>query len=57
MGSQLLEKTAPMAGKSWQPRHEPPRRNEEGHPSHLSSIYSGKKGRVGGEEPRNYAQM
>ena len=48
IGSQLLDETAPMAGKSWQPSHEPPRRREEGHPSHWYSIYSGKKGRVGG---------
>ena len=45
IGSQLLDETAPMAGKSWQPSHEPPRRREEGHPSHWYSIYSGKMGK------------
>ena len=34
IGSQLLDETAPMAGKSLQPSHEPLRRREEGHPSH-----------------------
>ena len=34
MGSQLLDETAPMASKSWQPSHNPPCRREEWHPSH-----------------------
>ena len=34
IGSQLLDETAPIASKSWQPSHEPPRRREEGHLSH-----------------------
>ena len=48
IGSQLLDETAPMAGKSWQPSHEPPRRREEGYPSHWYSIYSGKMGKGSG---------
>ena len=28
-----------MDDKSWQPSHEPPRRREEGYPSHIYSIY------------------
>jgi len=34
--------TAPMAGKSWQASHEPPRRRESRHPSHC--VNSGKEG-------------
>ena len=45
IGSQLLDETAPMAGQSWQPSHEAPRRREEGHSSHWCSIYSGEKGK------------
>ena len=48
IGSQFLDETAPMAGKSRQPNHESPHRREEGHPSHWYSIYSGKKGKGGG---------
>ena len=47
ISSQLLDETAPIAGKSWQPSHETPCRREEGHPSHWYSIYSGKKGKGG----------
>ena len=45
IGSQLLDETAPIAGKSWQPSHEPPCIREKGHPSHWYDIYSGKKGK------------
>ena len=52
IGSQLLDETAAMAGKSWQPSLEPPCRREEGHPSHIYSIYSEKKGKGrGGDNP------
>ena len=47
IGSQLLDETAPMAGKSWQPSYELPRRREEGHLSQWYNI-QWKKGRVGG---------
>ena len=35
-----------MAGKSWQPSHEPPRRREDRQPPHW--LNSGKKGMEGG---------
>jgi len=39
--------TAPMAGKSWQASHKPPRRRESRHPSHC--VNSGKEGGKWGE--------
>ena len=52
LGSQLLQvidETAPMAGKSWQPRHEPPCKREEEYLSHWFNNYvQWKQGRVGG---------
>jgi len=43
---------APMAGKSWQASHEPPRRREGRHLSHC--VNSGKEGGKwgGGEKPQ-----
>ena len=37
-------KTAPMAGKSWQPSHEPPRSKRNRHPSHCTKWKDGRKG-------------
>ena len=48
-------KTAPMAGKSWQPSHEPPRSKRNRYLSHCRN--SGKRvgKRVGGELPGRWA--
>ena len=51
IGIQLLDETATMAGKSWQPSHEPLRRREEGHLSHGYDIHSGNKEGRGGDNP------
>ena len=49
IGSQLLGEIAPIAGKSLQPGHEPPRTREKRGTRHTDIVYTvEKRGRVGG---------
>ena len=55
IGSQLLDETAPMASKSWQPSHEPPEGKKGTRHTdivcHTDIVYTVEKGRrVGGRE-------
>ena len=54
IGIQLLDETATMTDKSWQPSHEPLSRREEGHLSHgynNNNNIQWKQGREGGNNP------
>ena len=57
IGSQLLGEIAPIAGKSLQPSHEPPRRREKRGTRQTDIVYIVEKRRRvgGGGQPRNYA--
>ena len=47
--------TAPLAGKSWQPSHEPPHSKRNRHPSHCWNSGKGEGKGVGGELPGRWA--